>query len=309
MYSRKHSSHFRGFTLIELLVVIAIIAILAAILFPVFAQARAMARKANGLSMVKQVGLSILMYTQDFDERWPRSGWSCFNAKDGSTMNSCGATSWGNVTAPYFKSAQIVEDPADISHIDGDWSSFGNGKFSTVINDLLSHQPCVNGGIAEWGNNCAAISESASTSDGVKPQRSLNLASVNASADCVMLLEGYCAWGGGDGPDWQGQTVSNNKWFSEQNISQYQTNHIAGTNYGGWSFMKGLPTHMDGTNVGYTDGHAKWVKVYSKGGPYNGLLVHSTLPFSKNIDPQQINLNKLKPTDNLGDGNIGNNWQ
>ena len=61
----------RGFTLIELLVVIAIIAILAAILFPVFAQAREAARKATCLSNLKQIGEAVMMYTQDFDEIYP----------------------------------------------------------------------------------------------------------------------------------------------------------------------------------------------------------------------------------------------
>ena len=64
------SSNKRGFTLIELLVVIAIIAILAAILFPVFAQARAAARKASCQSNARQIGLGIMMYVQDFDEQY-----------------------------------------------------------------------------------------------------------------------------------------------------------------------------------------------------------------------------------------------
>jgi len=62
-----------GFTLIELLVVIAIIAILAAILFPVFAQAREQARKATCLSNVKQLGLAALMYADDNDQK----NWTC----------------------------------------------------------------------------------------------------------------------------------------------------------------------------------------------------------------------------------------
>ena len=64
-------SRKRGFTLIELLVVIAIIAILAAILFPVFARAREKARQSSCLSNVKQIGLGMMMYVQDYDERFP----------------------------------------------------------------------------------------------------------------------------------------------------------------------------------------------------------------------------------------------
>src|SRR2546427_4281930 len=64
-----------GFTLIELLVVIAIIAILAAILFPVFAQARQKARQTVCISNVKQIGLAMMMYTQDYDETLTLDAW------------------------------------------------------------------------------------------------------------------------------------------------------------------------------------------------------------------------------------------
>ena len=67
MKSRKTT----GFTLIELLVVIAIIAILAAILFPVFAQAREKARAARCLSNNKQIGIAVQMYLQDYDNSYP----------------------------------------------------------------------------------------------------------------------------------------------------------------------------------------------------------------------------------------------
>jgi prepilin-type N-terminal cleavage/methylation domain-containing protein len=65
--SKSHSA----FTLIELLVVIAIIAMLAAILFPVFGRARENARRSSCQSNLKQIGLGIMQYTQDYDERLP----------------------------------------------------------------------------------------------------------------------------------------------------------------------------------------------------------------------------------------------
>lgn len=91
----------RGFTLIELLVVIAIIAILAAILFPVFAQAREKARQVSCLSNEKQIGLAILAYAQDYDETYPQ----------GSYMDPTGAspTPWMHTVDPYVKSGYPVK--------------------------------------------------------------------------------------------------------------------------------------------------------------------------------------------------------
>lgn len=94
-----------GFTLIELLVVIAIIAILAAILFPVFAQAREKARAASCLSNEKQVALSLVMYTQDYDECYPVSYWW-----DGWSKGGLG---WTVAVQPYVKNLNVFACPSD----------------------------------------------------------------------------------------------------------------------------------------------------------------------------------------------------
>ncbi len=101
----------KGFTLIELLVVIAIIAILAAILFPVFAQAKAAAKKAADLSNFKQTGLGIMMYTNDYDDTYPLSYfWDVSFASPYST--SYYWSSQGCVQ-PYIKNLDIYKSPVD----------------------------------------------------------------------------------------------------------------------------------------------------------------------------------------------------
>ena len=81
-------SHQRAFTLIELLVVIAIISILAAILFPVFAQAREKARAISCASNMRQIGIAVIMYLQDNDERFPQEHPSCPNPAVGTASST-----------------------------------------------------------------------------------------------------------------------------------------------------------------------------------------------------------------------------
>jgi prepilin-type N-terminal cleavage/methylation domain-containing protein/prepilin-type processing-associated H-X9-DG protein len=106
--------HSGGFTLIELLVVIAIIAILAAILFPVFARARAKARQTSCLSNVKQIGLGLMMYAQDYDETYPTTG---------------GA--WWAPLMPYVKNEQVFRTPA--------YKDDATASSDYILNGLIAH--------------------------------------------------------------------------------------------------------------------------------------------------------------------------
>src|SRR5579859_3810893 len=92
----------RAFTLIELLVVIAIIAILAAILFPVFAQARESARKTSCLSNTKQINTALQMYTQDYDEMVALN----ITSSPGNPINT-----WQDLAQPYMKNYNIILCP------------------------------------------------------------------------------------------------------------------------------------------------------------------------------------------------------
>jgi len=119
----------RGFTLIELLVVIAIIAILAAILFPVFAKAREKARQSSCQSNLKQLGLAMLQYAQDYDERFCPMGTMSFPLASNNPVvpedrdfNFNAGTynvwyhSWASLIYPYVRNTQVYLCPSTTYH-------------------------------------------------------------------------------------------------------------------------------------------------------------------------------------------------
>jgi prepilin-type N-terminal cleavage/methylation domain-containing protein/prepilin-type processing-associated H-X9-DG protein len=108
----------RGFTLIELLVVIAVIAILAAILFPVFAQARTKARQASDASNLKQLAMGWLMYAQDYDEKFVPRDFYVGNCGEG-TARVWGF--WYVGVMPYVKNNQIFLSPQFKADVTAPW--------------------------------------------------------------------------------------------------------------------------------------------------------------------------------------------
>ena len=237
----------RGFTLIELLVVIAIIAILAAILFPVFAQAREQARKASCLSNMKQLGLAQQMYAQDYDDMlpgWPNPsahplygvwGWSIVvPLLDAYVKNS---NVWSCPSAP--KNALFLEGPK------GQQIAVNYGYNEYIYNNKHAVNPTFAG---NW-NSLAAL---AGTRAGVS-----NIAVISDSA-----------------PNNSGATGIFNDWtnFDGIKIKGEATNFgLARIKYSnGWSGANpGSPRHPDyGANIVFADSHAKYVQGSRMQGSY-----------------------------------------
>ncbi len=116
----------RGFTLIELLVVIAIIAILAAILFPVFAQAREKARATACLSNTHQMGLASMQYVQDYDETLPMLGYDIPNPGGTGTVRF----PWSDAIQPYSKDRHVIQCPNQLNRGDVNGFDFDNHRYA-----------------------------------------------------------------------------------------------------------------------------------------------------------------------------------
>lgn len=246
-----------GFTLIELLVVIAIIAILAAILFPVFAQAREKARQTSCLSNNKQLGLALLMYVQDYDETWPRND-DCINngmvAPPGAPATAIGCTAapyfgdrvnhykWWYWTYPYTKNVQINFCPSR----QYDKSAWNNA--AEIDGAGYGLNLGLTGSLNTWTTTGTSLTKAGAFRNSWTGG---TLSGVNNSAEAMLLME------------------TNIPGVGAYNIgSAQQTSYpIATREY--WAKLmkpagvvdKKYAPHADGVIVAYCDGHSKYMKV------------------------------------------------
>jgi prepilin-type N-terminal cleavage/methylation domain-containing protein/prepilin-type processing-associated H-X9-DG protein len=265
-----------GFTLIELLVVIAIIAILAAILFPVFAQAREKARQTSCSSNQKQAALAILMYAQDFDEGFPLAAHNPVNEP---------LTTWYDVVEPYVKSGTkglLINGVGSQRNAAQFWicPSVANTSVPTVAGDPLpgpfpvaSYAPALsymaNANLMPfWHRNFASF--------GTFPGKISALASVEAPAQVVLTMEGMGYIPGLGGDDWTtGCTTRESGYPAVTGATNGMPGIYCGARY----------RHSGGSVYSMADGHVKW---FRGPGPSWTAKATSNVAWRKSLAPNAV---------------------
>lgn len=238
-----------GFTLIELLVVIAIIAILAAILFPVFAQARAKARQTSCLSNQKQLGTAMAMYAQDYDESlapvWtvPNEDWFGDAGGNWQRQPDLAMQTWVKKIEPYCKSLAVFRCPS----IADSWGPLFSGQYFTWIN--VQYWPSI-------GFNYQYLSKHQTPPPGGTDPwyyRTQGLAAIVAPSDTVMFVDTT-----EPGPEGNYNMVI-------EPPDGYTSPNTYG--WGGWGndgtfgpYGNGEARHSLGMNVTFVDSHVKWMR-------------------------------------------------
>jgi prepilin-type N-terminal cleavage/methylation domain-containing protein/prepilin-type processing-associated H-X9-DG protein len=169
------SNRAKAFTLIELLVVIAIIAILAAILFPVFGRARENARRSSCQSNMKQLGIAIMQYTQDYDETYMFAA-NAGRVYDGVAKTYAnGARYWTREVYPYLKSSQVFQCPSATDNV--------------VDMDVTSLAHITGGSRIAMNNDFGTVSDSCDNNPAGEYCAPVRIASIRRPAELLMLID------------------------------------------------------------------------------------------------------------------------
>lgn len=245
-------THKQGFTLIELLVVIAIVAILASILFPVFARARENARRSSCMSNLKQIGLGIIQYTQDYDEYYPPTWYGRqtngtygsftqnqagtpgrhFTVCDGGSCNNGGAgnwITWMDVIYPYVKNVQLFVCPSsfDPEKNGGPIPDYQySGAFGNTAGETMASTDTDDFGVYRYGLRITGTSTP--------------VAAVVHPARAVMVVEA---------------SGSRSQYISSGSPRFWQVYSA--------SEPQNFRPHLEGSNIAYGDGHVKWMSLTS----------------------------------------------
>jgi prepilin-type N-terminal cleavage/methylation domain-containing protein/prepilin-type processing-associated H-X9-DG protein len=249
-----------GFTLIELLVVIAIIAILAAILFPVFSRARENARRASCQSNLKQIGLGLLQYTQDYDESMPRVDFGPGSFADSNLSSGGDDYKWMDAIFPYVKSEQLFVCPSTrLSASNANTGTmkryvYGNGRnYGTYAANFL-YRPYSGYenlfppfGSSYYGNNTVRVAHIQDTSQTIAVLDANNGNSQWNQYDCIFRGYNSSAGGGQGSIPLSGLSVQATDPPSLKGNDNYSSRVDA--------------RHLETTNVLFVDGHVKSMKL------------------------------------------------